>query len=215
MGKNSSLASHVSKTMIMMSSNLVTMGITDMTMINATLELSKSWLLSQDFHISMLKPLLPLMTELVQWSFHHREQVPEALKEVWFSIVNFLDFNEVLGKDVHNETKKMFGGFLDSLSMYLFYQGFILHSCDDHSVLSSGQAYLRTCVILYADTYMKSKVTTQTVCCLKECNFMVSNDSSFKCFKRSIRKKTTFQKRYTCRVFQDAPRVTCQSAYFV
>merc|ERR1712029_319246 len=115
MGKNSSLASHVSKTMIMMSSNLVTMGITDMTMINATLELSKSWLLSQDFHISMLKPLLPLMTELVQWSFHHREQVPEALKEVWFSIVNFLDFNEVLNKDVHNETKKMFGGFLDSL----------------------------------------------------------------------------------------------------
>ena len=63
----------------------------------------------------MLKPLLPLMTELVQWSFHHREQVPEALKEVWFSIVNFLDFNEVLDKDVHNETKKMFGGFLDSL----------------------------------------------------------------------------------------------------
>ena len=63
----------------------------------------------------MLKPLLPLMTELVQWSFHHREQVPEALKEVWSSIVNFLDFNEVLDKDVHNETKKMFGGFLDSL----------------------------------------------------------------------------------------------------
>ena len=45
--KNSSLASHVSKTMIMMSSNLVTLNITDMTMINATLELSKSWLLSQ------------------------------------------------------------------------------------------------------------------------------------------------------------------------
>lgn len=80
-----------------------------------TLLIKKDFEFITDFHISMLKPLLPLMTELVQWSFHHREQVPEALKEVWFSIVNFLDFNEVLDKDVHNETKKMFGGFLDSL----------------------------------------------------------------------------------------------------
>ena len=80
-----------------------------------TLLIKKDFEFITDFHISMLKPLLPLMTELVQWSFHHREQVPEALKEVWSSIVNFLDFNEVLGKDLHNETKKMFGGFLDSL----------------------------------------------------------------------------------------------------
>ena len=69
-----------------------------------------------DFQISMLKPLLPLMTEIVQWSCHHHEQVPEdKLKEVWSSIIDCCDFNEVLGKDVHNEMKKMFGGFLDSL----------------------------------------------------------------------------------------------------
>ena len=69
-----------------------------------------------DFQISMLKPLLPLMTEIVQWSCHHHEQVPEdKLKEVWSSIIDSCDFNEVLGKDVHNEMKKMFGGFLDSL----------------------------------------------------------------------------------------------------
>ena len=40
----SSLALHVVKTMMMMSSNLVTLNITDMSMINSTLEISKCWL---------------------------------------------------------------------------------------------------------------------------------------------------------------------------
>ena len=81
-----------------------------------TLLIKKDFEFITDFHISMLKPLLPLMTEIVQWSCHQHEQVPEEqLKEVWSSIIDCCDFNEVLGKDVHNEMKKMFGGFLDSL----------------------------------------------------------------------------------------------------
>ena len=75
-----------------------------------------------DFQVSLLNPLLPLMTEIIQWSFHHHrdhrddtDQVPEKLKEVWSDLINRLDFNEELGKDVHNEVKKMFGGFLDSV----------------------------------------------------------------------------------------------------
>ena len=59
------------------------------------------------------------MTEIIQWSFHHHrddtDQVPEKLKEVWSDLIDRLDFNEELGKDVHNEVKKMFGGFLDSV----------------------------------------------------------------------------------------------------
>jgi len=34
------------------------------------------------------------------------DQVPEKLKEVCSDLINRLDFNEELGKDVHNEVKK-------------------------------------------------------------------------------------------------------------
>ena len=65
----------------------------------------------------MIKPVLPLMTEVVQWSCYHDndqlEQVPDLLKEVWTVLVEKLDFVEVLGKEGHSELKKMLTNFLD------------------------------------------------------------------------------------------------------
>ena len=91
----------------------------------------------------MLKPVLPLMTEIVQWSSYHDndqvEQVPELLKEVWTILVEKLDHEEVLGKDGHSELKKMLTNFLDCIwnkcdpDSAMFYVQTLFNSLVEHT----------------------------------------------------------------------------------